>query len=223
MSADSLIPALILFAACMGGWHLAAGFKGAGRLHVRFAAVLLAALAVCVPLGMGDVAGLFLLPLAGAVLGLGLAEASGLRVPDLVAAPGLALALGLGLGGALTDQIMLSLLPVAVLALAVLGVALSMGSLVAVLGALALGMAVPAFAGQGAGGGVLLLLAAALVGLVRGCRKRAAVPGLLVLPAQQVSAGSMRAVIGTGRRQMAGRGRPLLRQHLAQKLRHKSG
>ena len=71
MAVDSLICAFALFAACIGGWRLAAPLKAPARLPLRFAAVLLAALAAAAALRMGDVAALLLLPLAATVLALG--------------------------------------------------------------------------------------------------------------------------------------------------------
>jgi hypothetical protein len=64
----SLACAAVLFAACIAGWQLAAPLKAPARLPLRFAAVLLSALAVAAGLRMGDVAALLLLPLAAAAL-----------------------------------------------------------------------------------------------------------------------------------------------------------
>ena len=61
-----LVSAALLFAACIGGWRLAAPLKAAARLPLRFAAVLLSALAGATALRMGDVTALLLLPLASA-------------------------------------------------------------------------------------------------------------------------------------------------------------
>jgi hypothetical protein len=219
MSADSLVASLVLFAACSGGWHLAAGFRRSGRLYVRFAAVLLAALAVCTILGLGDVAALFLLPLAGAALGMAAWVRFGVSIPDVAAVPILAVALGLGLGGALSGWIVLSLLPVILAALVAMGAGLAAGALAMVLGACALGLAALAFAGQGAGIGMLLLVAAAVVGFARGRAAPAQTlerDHALILPVQQARAETMRSAISTGistdRRKVVGIGPRTLRQ-----------
>src|SRR3569833_1608077 len=72
MAFDSLqlVAAVALFAACVGAWILSAPLKAAARLHLRFAAMLLSALAVGTVLMLGDVAALLLLPLSAPALAL---------------------------------------------------------------------------------------------------------------------------------------------------------
>ena len=72
MAFDSLnlAAAAALFGAGVTAWLLAAPYKSAARLYLRFAAMLLAALSVTCIVGLGDVASLFLLPLASASLAL---------------------------------------------------------------------------------------------------------------------------------------------------------
>ena len=66
----TLAASLALFAACIGAWWLSASLRAAARLQLRFAAVLMAALAVATAVRLGDTAALLLLPLAGAALAL---------------------------------------------------------------------------------------------------------------------------------------------------------
>ena len=96
MTVDSLVCAAVLFAACAGGWILARPQRAASRLYVRFAAVLLAALAVCVVLDLGGEAALFLFPLAAAALSVAALARFARRLPDIVAS--LLLAAGLAIG-----------------------------------------------------------------------------------------------------------------------------
>src|SRR6516162_3824916 len=71
MALDSsldIVAAVALFGASIGAWALAAPLPLRARVYLRFAAVLFAALAVSVPLGLADVTALLLLPLASCAL-----------------------------------------------------------------------------------------------------------------------------------------------------------
>ena len=166
MAFDSLAPiaAAALFGASVAAWRLAAPFKSASRLYLRFAAVLLAALSVTCVAGLGDVAALFLLPLACAALALSsLARfARGLR--NFAATLALVASLASGLAAMLTGIWILALMPVALAALVI--VAASMNSMVAALSGAAMFAAGLALL-QGAQAGALLFLAAGVLGLSR--------------------------------------------------------
>lgn len=172
MFSDSLPCAALLFAAAVAGWMLAGRWRAAARLYLRFAAILLSALAVCAAVPdypeLGAAAALFVLPLAAGALAVAApARLFSRCVPDLAAGLLLAAMLVMGLAAALTGWAMLALMPVALCGLVIVAVALGGGAPLAALSALALLAAVPAFLQQGAGRGVLLFLAAAILGLSR--------------------------------------------------------
>ena len=195
MAFDSFLCAAALFAACAGGWILARPQRAASRLYVRFAAILLAALAVCVVLGLGTAAALFLFPLTAAALTVAALARFARRLPDLVASLLLAAALAIGLGAALTGWVMLSLVPVILSGLLIGAVALGAMAPLAALGALALLAAALAFPEQGAAGGVLLFLAAAIVGQTRSDQTRS-VQAHSAQPVEQARGAATGAAIG---------------------------
>ncbi|MBN9587832.1 MAG: hypothetical protein BGN85_08450 [Alphaproteobacteria bacterium 64-11] len=180
MAFDSIIGAATLFAAAVAGWMSARPQRAASRLYVRFAAVLLAALAVCVGLEsaglqLGGVAVLFLLPLASGSLAVAALARFARRPPPLAAGLLLAVMLVTGLAAALTGWTMVSLVPVVLFSLLIGVVALGGMAPLAALGALALLAAALAFLEKGAGTGMLLFLAAAIIGLSRAAPSAAAV------------------------------------------------
>jgi hypothetical protein len=172
MAPDSLACAALLFAASIAGW----GFAGPGCaswcLYLRFAAVLLAALAVCAALGLGDAALPFLLPQVAGALATAAWARFVRRLPDLVVSLLLVAMLALGLAAALTGEGLVALVPVVFLDLVIGALALGGKRMLAALGALALLAGTLAFAERGAGSGVLLFLAAAIIGLSRGMARR---------------------------------------------------
>lgn len=169
MAFDSLtlVSAVALFAASVGAWLLAAPFKAASRLHLRFAAMLLAALAAAAALGLGDVAVLFLLPLACVSLALSALARFAQPLRSFAATLALVAALGCGLAGMLSGQWILALVPVAVASLVVIAASLNGMAPVPALSGVALLAAGLATAQQGARAGALLFLAAGLLGLSR--------------------------------------------------------
>jgi hypothetical protein len=166
MPADSLdlIAAAALFAAAVGAWWLSAALRSRERLYLRFAAVLLAALATSAPFGLADVTVLFLLPLAaGALMVSTLASV----LPVGLAALLLVLALAGGLTALVTGLWPLALLPVVLAGLAVMAAAINSLALMPVLAGASLLAAALVFVEQGARAGLLLFAAAALIGLTR--------------------------------------------------------
>lgn len=159
-----------LFGACIGAWMLCAPFKPIARQYLRFAAMLLAALGVAAPLGLGDVAALLLLPLASASLALSALARFAKPLPPLAATLALVTALMGGIGAMLLGFWLPALLPVAVAGLVIVAAALhGVAPVPAVAGAALLASGL-GYVQQGAGAGVLLLCAAALVGLARGAQ-----------------------------------------------------
>jgi hypothetical protein len=170
MAFDSLLIAssVALFGAAVGSWLLVAPLKPVARLYLRFAAMLLAALATAAPLGLGDVAALLLLPLASASLALSALARFARPLPQLAATLALVTALMGGIGAMLLGFWLLALLPVAVAGLVIIAAALhGVAPIPAIAGAALLASGLGTVQ-QGAGAGVLLLCAASLVGLARG-------------------------------------------------------
>lgn len=167
--------AVLLFIAAIGAWNLAGSGRAAIRLYQRLAAMLLSGLAVCAGLaasgaampGLGDAAALILMPLVAAALGAAVLARFARRLPDLLASLLLAGALALGLASALTGWAMLAVVPVVLAGLLTGALALGGGALLAMLGAMSLVASALALLQQGAGGGMLLFAAAAIVGLCR--------------------------------------------------------
>jgi hypothetical protein len=172
MAFDSLLIAssAALFGACVGAWILCAPLKPVARQYLRFAAMLLAALAVAAPLGLGDVAALLLLPLAAASLALSALARFARPLPPLAATLALVAALMGGIGAMLLGFWVLALLPVAVAGLVIIAAALHGVAPVAAIAGTALLASGLGIVQQGAGAGVLLLCAAALTGLARGAQ-----------------------------------------------------
>lgn len=156
-----------LFAAAIGAWLMAARLRAGARLYLRFAAVLFAGLAVSVPLGMGDVTGLLLLPLGAASLMIGALARFARPLPVFVASLALVVALGGGFAGLLSGYAMLALAPAIFASLAVIAAALNGVAMIPVLAGAALLASGPVFLEQGARAGLLLFCAAALVGLAK--------------------------------------------------------
>ncbi len=166
MLADSidLIAAAALFAAAVGAWWLSAPLRSRERLYLRFAAVLLAALAVSAPFGLAEVTVLFLLPLAASAL---MVSTLAGVLPVSLAALMLVLALAGGLAALVTSLWPLALLPVVLAGLAVIAAAINSLALMPVLAGASLLAAGLVFVEQGACAGLLLFAAAALIGLSR--------------------------------------------------------
>ncbi|HEY0265214.1 MAG TPA: hypothetical protein VGC16_00590 [Rhizomicrobium sp.] len=163
----SLASALALFAASVGGWVLAAPLKAAARLYLRFAAILFASLAAASLLRMADVAALFLLPLAAASLTVSALARFARPLNSFAASAVLVAALAGGLGAMLSGLAMLALAPAMLAGLAVIAAALNRVAALAALAGAGLFLASLAYVEQGAGAGVLLFCAAALVGLAQ--------------------------------------------------------
>lgn len=163
----TLASAALLFAACIAAWHLAAPQRASARIHLRFAAMLLSALAVVSALRLGDVAAQFLLPLAGAALALAALARLARPAPPLLATLFLVAALTGGLGALLTGMTMLAMLPTVIAALAIVAVALGRMAVLPALAGVALLGAALVFLDHGATAGLLLFAAAAVIGLAR--------------------------------------------------------
>lgn len=168
MAFDSfpLLASAALAAASLLAWWRSQPLKASARLYLRFAAVLLAALALAVPLKLAEVAAIFVLPLAGVALALSAVArfARGLRSAGATLA--LVGALAAGLAGMLSGLWILALMPLALSALVIVAAALNAMALIAALSGVALlagGLATL----QGAQAGALLFLAAGLIGLSR--------------------------------------------------------
>ena len=151
-----------MFAAAVGAWWLSAPLKSRERLYLRFAAVLLAALAASVPFGLADVTVLFLLPLAaGALMVCTLAGV----LPVGLAALVLVLTLAGGLAALVTGLWPLALLPVVLAGLVVIAAAINSLALMPALAGANLLAAGLVFVEQGVRAALLLFAAAALMGL----------------------------------------------------------
>jgi len=209
MPPDSLLTAsaIALFAACIGAWRMAAAFKAPARMPLRFAAMLLAALAVAGAVRLGDITALLLLPLAGAALGLAALARFARPLHAAAATAALVAGLGCGLAAMLSGHWMLALAPLACAALAVIAAGLNGMAPVAALAGLALLAAGLGLPENGVAAGTLLFCAAGVVGLARSA------------PAvhQQRLAGRRAGIGGMGHRI----GMAALRHGLAQDLRHK--
>src|SRR3954471_22847238 len=170
MPSDSLdlLAAAALFAATIGAWWLSGSLRIRERLYLRFAAMLLSALAVSVPLGLANVTVLFLLPLSAAALMVSaLARFSSRPIAVGWAALALVVALAGGLAALVGGWWVLALAPVMLAGLAVIAAAINSMALLPVLAGTSLLAAGLVFLEEGAEAGLLLFAAAALVGLVR--------------------------------------------------------
>ena len=168
MGADSLdvIAAVALLAATIGAWWLSAPLRACERHYLRFAAMLLSALAVSTPLGLADVMALFLLPLAAAALMISTLARFARPLPVALASLALVAGLAAGLTALLSGIWLLALAPVMLAGLAVIAAAINSLALMPVLAGASLLAAGLAFLQQGARAGLFLFCAAALIGLV---------------------------------------------------------
>lgn len=176
MPPDSLliVSALALFAACIAAWRRAAALPAPARLPLRFAGMLLAALAAAAAAHLGDVAALLLLPLAGTALALASLARFARPLYSAAASTALVAALAGGLFATLSGHWLWALLPLAAASLTIIaaafnGTALMPGLAGAVLLTAGLGLPV-----DGVGAGTLLLCAAAALGAVAGVPARSA-------------------------------------------------
>ena len=162
-----LLAAGALFAASAGGWLMSAGLRAGARLYLRFAAVLLAALAVTVPVGTSDVAVLLLLPLVAMALMIAALARFARPLPALAASLALIAGLAAGLAAMLWGHTLLALAPMMAASLVIIAAALNAGAAMPVLAGAAFAGAALIVLAEGAGAGLFLLCAAALVGLAR--------------------------------------------------------
>ena len=169
MAFDSLqwLCALALFAASVGAWWMTESLPGRARLYLRFAAVLLAAIAASVPLGLSNETALFLLPLAGASLMIAALARTAARLPVLLATLVLVASLIGGISAMLWNLPMLALTIVIIAGLVIIAAALKGGAILAGLAGVGLLASGLVLLEQGAGNGFLLFAAAALIGLAR--------------------------------------------------------
>ena len=169
MASDSLTLAasVALFAACVGAWWLSAHLRAAARLQLRFAAVLLAALAAAAPLHLGDTAALLLLPLSGTALALAAIARFARPASPLAATLVLVTALACGLGAMLSGYAMAALMALMLAGLAVIAAAFNRMAIIAILSGIALLASGLCALQVGVGAGTLLFCAAALLGLAR--------------------------------------------------------
>jgi hypothetical protein len=166
--------AVALFAAAAAAWWMTGAMPARVRLYLRFAAVLLAAVAASVPLGLSDQTALFLLPLASGSLMIAALARFAAPLPVFVTSMALVASLVGGLGAMLWNLSMVALIPVIVAGLAIFAVALQALSAIACLAAIALLGSGLTLLEQGVGSGFLLFAAAALVGLAKPALKKSA-------------------------------------------------
>ena|ERR1700761_1933979 len=156
-----------LFTAAIASWALAAALCFRARIYLRFAAVLLSALGLSVPLVMADVTALLLLPLASVALMICALARFAKPLPVFPASLALVLGLSGGLGALISGNALPALIPVMFAGLAVIAAALNGIAIMPVLAGAGLVAAGLAFTEQGARAGLLLFCAAALVGLAK--------------------------------------------------------
>jgi len=173
MAIDSLdmFAAATLFAAAIGAWTLAGSLRVHARLYLRFAAMLVAALAVAMPLGLGDAAALLLLPLAGGALMISALARFARPLPVFAASLALMLSLAGGIGGLLSGYVVPALGPVMFAGLTIIAAALNGITVIPILAGAALLAAGLVFLEQGARAGLLFFCAAALMGLAKPPRR----------------------------------------------------
>ena len=169
MAFDSLalVAAVAVFGAALGAWRLSAALAVQARLYLRFAAVLLAALAAASAVALSHIAALLLLPLAAAGLSLSALARFARPLGNLGATLVLVAGLAAGLCAMLADLAVMALIPVAVAGLVIVAAALHAMAPVALLSGLALFAASLVYLEEGARAGMLLFVAAALLGLSR--------------------------------------------------------
>jgi len=176
MAFDSfkLLCACALFAASVGSWWMAGALPARARLYLRFAAMLLAAVAASVPLGLSDETALFLLPLASTSLMIAALARFAAPLPVFAASVALVASLVGGMSAMLWTLPMVALIPVILAGMAIIAAALNGAAGIGCLAGMALLGAGLALLGQGAGNGFLLFAAAALVGLAKPVAKKSA-------------------------------------------------
>jgi hypothetical protein len=169
MVLDSLdtAAAIALFAASAGGWWMTGALPARSRLYLRFAAVLLAAIAASLPLGISNETALFLLPLAAGSLMIAALARFAAPLPVFVATLVLVASLAGGISAMLWNFPMAALIPVMVACVAIIAAALHATSPIACLAAMALLGSGLTLLEQGASSGFFLFAAAALVGLAK--------------------------------------------------------
>jgi len=176
MAFDSLqlLCTLALFAASVAGWWMTGALPARARLYLRFAAVLFAAIAVSVPLGISDDVALFLLPLAAVSLMIAALARFAAPLPIFIATLALVASLAGGMSAMLWTIPVLALCPVILAGLAIVAAGLNGMAVMASLAGMALLGSGLALLEQGAGNGFLLLCAAALVGLAKPAARKSA-------------------------------------------------
>jgi hypothetical protein len=163
-----LLCAALLLAASIASWIIAARLKASARINLRFAAMLLAACAVAAPVsGIVDIVVLVALPPAGVALALASLARFVRRAPIAAASTALAGSLAAGLGAVILASPVLAAVPVALAAFVIAAAALQDLAWIAALSGVALLASVFAFLRQGAGPGMMLFAAVALLGLSR--------------------------------------------------------
>ncbi|HWM61132.1 MAG TPA: hypothetical protein VNN98_03220 [Rhizomicrobium sp.] len=174
MAFDSLdlLAALVLFAACIGAWLLAAPLRAPARLYLRFAAMLFAALSVAALVGLADVAALFLLPLGAASLMVSALAQFARPLPVFAASAALVAALASGLAALLSGITMFALAPAMFAGLVVIAASLNSVAAIPVLAGASLLASGLVLLEQGGRAGMFLFCAAALVGLAKPSAKQ---------------------------------------------------
>jgi len=169
MAVDSLnlLSAGVLFAAGVAAWILSAPLRAGARLYLRFAAVLFAALAVSVPLGLSSAVIALLLPLAAGALMVASFVLFAAPLPPLAASIALTATLGCGFAAMLSGTVMPALAAVLFAGLCIITVALNAVAVIAVLSGTALLASGLVLLERGAADALLLFSAAALIGLAR--------------------------------------------------------
>jgi len=162
---------LLLLAACLAAWLVAAGARPRARVHLRFAAVLFAALAIAA-LGVEAAApaiALLVLPIGSGVLVLGAAAGIGRPLEPALGASLLAVISLAALGATVSGLAALALGPAALCAgaIALLGGRIPdrLGAFQAIAAALCLIGAASAVVWEGAGPALTLFCAAGLLGV----------------------------------------------------------
>jgi hypothetical protein len=174
MAFDSLdiLAALALFTACIGAWLLAAPLRAVTRLYLRFAAMLFAALGAAAPLGLADIAVLFLLPLGAASLTVSALAQFARPLPAFAASLVLVAALAGGLAALLSGMPLFALAPTLLAGLIVIAAAMNSVAVLPVLAGASLLASGLVLLEQGARAGLFLFCAAALVGLAKPSAKQ---------------------------------------------------
>jgi hypothetical protein len=165
--------ALLLLAAALAVWFVAAGARPAARVQLRFAGALFAApaLAAAVAPTAAAAVTLLVLPLALSVLVLAAAAGFARALPAAVAGVLLALVCLAGLAAAITGLALFSLAPAAVAIAAAMAVFLRQfdaargASVQGMVSALCFLAGASSFAVDGVGAGLLLFAAAGLLGM----------------------------------------------------------